>query len=73
MNVVAGIQLIKYKKRKEIKILDNKTNTSNYTFLICNDILTHNSSITYLKDKTNVEEQSMLEKKNRNIKRKGHN
>jgi hypothetical protein len=50
--------------------LDNKTNTSNYTFLNDKDILTYNSSTTYLKDETNIEEQNILEKKEEKYKKK---
>jgi hypothetical protein len=50
--------------------LDNKTNTSNYTFLNDKDILNYNSSTTYLKDETNIEEQNILEKKEEKYKKK---
>jgi hypothetical protein len=50
--------------------LDNKTNTSNYTFLNDKDILNYNSSTTYLKGETNIEEQNVLEKKEEKYKKK---
>ena len=49
--------------------MDNKTNTSNYTFLN-EDILNYNSSTTYLKGETNIEEQNVLEKKEEKYKKK---
>ena len=58
------------KNKKKIKILDNKTNTSNYTFLNDEDILSQQSSIIHLKGETNVEEQTILEKKEEKYKKK---
>ncbi len=58
------------KKIKKIKILDKNTNTSNYTFLNDEDIVSQQSSITHLNSKTNFEEQTLLEKKEEKYKKK---
>jgi hypothetical protein len=63
---------MKKNKKENVKILYNKTNSDNYTFIINEDIISQQSSITYLKseNENNGEEQDMIGKKEENYKKK---
>jgi hypothetical protein len=61
---------MKKNKKENVKILNNKTNSDNYTFINNEDIISQHSSITYLKSDNNTEEQDMIGKKEENYKKK---
>jgi hypothetical protein len=61
---------MKKNKKENVKILNNKTNSDNYTFINNEDIISQYSSITYLKSDNNTEELDMIGKKEENYKKK---
>jgi hypothetical protein len=61
---------MKKNKKRNVKILNNKTNSDNYTFINNEDIISQHSSITYLKSDNNTKEQDMIGKKEENYKKK---
>jgi hypothetical protein len=61
---------LKKNKKSNIKILNDKINSDNYTFINDENIISQHSSITYLKSDNNGEEQDMIEKKEDKYKKK---
>ncbi len=61
---------MKKNNKINVKILNNKTNSDNYTFINDEDIISQKSSITYLKSENNGEEQDMFGKKEEKYKKK---
>ncbi len=61
---------MKKNKKRNVKILNNKTNSDNYTFINNEDVISQHSSITYLKSNNNGEDQGMIGKKEEKHKKK---
>jgi hypothetical protein len=61
---------MKKNKGRKIKILNNKINSDNYTFINDEDNVSQQSSISYLKSDNNGEEPNMNGKKEEKYKKK---